>query len=152
MVMGMNFCITPAFGISKGLSDVRFVVKHGVGNGVVSCILTWICGQLNVVTKLCCRQSRGMGGNGRPEHFGAREQACQSLDVDLITLDLTESRLFVLRSAFVKAALKRGILFEICYSSALLSDANRRTFFQNAASRRTFSLCKDPCAAVSAAD
>eukprot|EP00884_Botryococcus_braunii_P015885 jgi/Botrbrau1/2980/Bobra.0026s0043.1 len=66
------------------------------------------------------------------------QQACQSLEVDLITLDLTESRLFILRNALVKAALKRGIFFEICYSGALLSDANRRTFFQNAAS-----LCRE---------
>ncbi len=60
-------------------------------------------------------------------------QACASLDVDLVTLDLTDPRLFRLRPGPIQTALKRGIMFEICYSGALRTDAGRRVFFQNAA-------------------
>lgn len=66
---------------------------------------------------------------------GWKGQACLSLHIDVIALDVTEPSLFILRTALVKAALKRGIFFEICYSKALQSDANRRVFFQNAAGK-----------------
>lgn len=46
--------------------------------------------------------------------------ACSSLDVDVISLDLGRRLPFKLRPAQLKAALARGVAFEIRYSPALL--------------------------------
>ena len=40
-------------------------------------------------------------------------QACTSLNVDIITLDLSKRMPFRLKPAAVQAALKRGIFFEV---------------------------------------
>lgn len=59
-------------------------------------------------------------------------QACTSLHVDLIALDLGRRLPFRLRPASLQAAVKRGLHFELCYASALRDEASRRNFFANA--------------------
>ena len=61
-------------------------------------------------------------------------QACKTLTVDLITLDLSKKLPFALRRAPVLAAIKRGIAFEISYSGLLDGYAKER-FLQAASSR-----------------
>ena len=62
-------------------------------------------------------------------------QACKTLPVDLIVLDLSKRWLpFSMRRALVLAAVKRGVTFELVYSP-LLDDAAKQNFLQNARSR-----------------
>ncbi|KAK9807879.1 hypothetical protein WJX72_011994 [[Myrmecia] bisecta] len=60
-------------------------------------------------------------------------QACTSLDVDIIALDMSRRMPFKFRPATIKAALSRGIHFEICYSTALRDDSARRNLFSHVA-------------------
>eukprot|EP00850_Spirogloea_muscicola_P003140 SM000012S25402 [mRNA] locus=s12:922924:925913:+ [translate_table: standard] len=59
-------------------------------------------------------------------------QACSSLDVDLISLDLSQRLPFRWRPPMIQAALKRGIHFEISYAAALRDLQARRQLFSNA--------------------
>jgi RNase P/RNase MRP subunit p30 len=43
-------------------------------------------------------------------------QACEQLDVDIITLDFTTRKQFMIRFPMVGVAHKRGIVFEIPYA------------------------------------
>ena len=52
----------------------------------------------------------------RPTEEKAFALACNSLDCDLISLDLSQRIPFLLRFKTVSAALKRGVRFEICYA------------------------------------
>lgn len=54
------------------------------------------------------------------------QQACSVLDGDLITVDLTQRLPFRLKPPLVKAALQRGLLFEVCYAGLLRGGAARR--------------------------
>ncbi|KAG2485580.1 hypothetical protein HYH03_015741 [Edaphochlamys debaryana] len=56
-------------------------------------------------------------------------QACSSLDVDVIALELASRSALKLRAPAVKAALKRGIHFEICYAPGLREPTARRNLF-----------------------
>ncbi|XP_027181030.1 uncharacterized protein LOC113779592 [Coffea eugenioides] len=69
----------------------------------------------------------------RPINQNAFEQACQTSEVDIIAIDLSEKLPFRLKQSMVKAAVKRGVYFEISYSS-LIVDAQVR--------RQTISNCK----------
>lgn len=60
-------------------------------------------------------------------------QACASLPIDVITLDLSKRLPFRLKTASVAAALKRGVSFEICYAPALRDAGSRRQLLANAA-------------------
>eukprot|EP00850_Spirogloea_muscicola_P022744 SM000309S11879 [mRNA] locus=s309:32236:35209:- [translate_table: standard] len=59
-------------------------------------------------------------------------QACSSLDVDLISLDLSQRLPFRWRPPMIQAALKRGVHFEISYAAALRDLQARRQLFANA--------------------
>lgn len=59
-------------------------------------------------------------------------QACTSLQVDIITLDLGRRLPFWLRPGPLQAAVKRGVHFEVCYAAALRDEGSRRNFFANA--------------------
>ena len=63
---------------------------------------------------------------------GACAQACTSLQVDLIALNLGRRLPFRLRTGALQAAVKRGVYFELCYAPALRDEASRRNFFTNA--------------------
>jgi len=54
------------------------------------------------------------------------QQACSVLDGDLITMDLTQRMPFRLKPPLVKAALQRGLLFEVCYAGLLRGGGARR--------------------------
>lgn len=58
--------------------------------------------------------------------------ACTTLDVDIISFDLARRLPFRLRVPAVRAALARGISFELCYSPALREPNSRRQLFANA--------------------
>ncbi|KAJ7546548.1 hypothetical protein O6H91_08G044000 [Diphasiastrum complanatum] len=58
-------------------------------------------------------------------------QACNHLEVDLITLNFTEKPSFRLKLPMIKAAIERGIYFEISYGAALMDIKARRELFTN---------------------
>ncbi|GLC36662.1 hypothetical protein PLESTM_000486700 [Pleodorina starrii] len=58
--------------------------------------------------------------------------ACTSLDVDVISLELSQRLTIKLRAVAIKAALRRGIYFEICYAPGLREPTARRNLFCNA--------------------
>ncbi|MEW5315599.1 MAG: hypothetical protein WDW38_007016 [Sanguina aurantia] len=68
----------------------------------------------------------------QPKTERVLQQACNSLDVDIISLELSQRLPFKLRLQTVAAALARGLYFEICYSSALRDPVARRHLFSNA--------------------
>ncbi|GAB2214699.1 hypothetical protein Drorol1_Dr00019061 [Drosera rotundifolia] len=63
----------------------------------------------------------------RPLNETVFEQACQSSEVDLISIDFSDKLRFRLKLPAIKAALARGVFFEICYSP-LLEDAHLRGY------------------------
>ncbi|CAA0835128.1 Polymerase/histidinol phosphatase-like, partial [Striga hermonthica] len=69
----------------------------------------------------------------RPMNQNAFDQACQTAEVDMIAIDFSDKLPFRLKQPMVKAAIKRGVYFEIKYSG-LLSDAQTR--------RQIISNCK----------
>ncbi|KAL0310305.1 UNVERIFIED_CONTAM: protein GAMETOPHYTE defective [Sesamum calycinum] len=69
----------------------------------------------------------------RPMNQSAFDQACQVSEVDMIAIDFSEKLPFRLKQPMVKAALERGVYFEITYSG-LISDAQSR--------RQLISNCK----------
>ncbi|KAL0436513.1 UNVERIFIED_CONTAM: protein GAMETOPHYTE defective [Sesamum radiatum] len=69
----------------------------------------------------------------RPMNQSAFDQACQVSEVDMIAIDFSEKLPFRLKQPMVKAALERGVYFEITYSG-LISDAQLR--------RQLISNCK----------
>lgn len=58
-------------------------------------------------------------------------QACASLEVDIIAIDMSRRLPFRFRPGPVLAAVKRGVHFEICYAAALRGEAARRNLFAN---------------------
>lgn len=71
----------------------------------------------------------------RPTNEESLGQACQSLDCDLVSIDLTQRYPFYFKHKPFNAALQRGVKFEICYASGILiSDggAARRNLISNA--------------------
>jgi len=62
-------------------------------------------------------------------------QACQALECDLISLDLSTRFPFYFKHTMLSSALQRGIKFELCYASGLLNNdggASRRNLISNA--------------------
>ncbi|MCJ1373053.1 hypothetical protein MMC20_004279 [Loxospora ochrophaea] len=72
----------------------------------------------------------------RPVTEKSLQQACQSLDTDLISLDLSTRLPFHFRHKTLSVGLQRGLKFEICYASAILSGGDggmaRRNLISNA--------------------
>jgi len=58
-------------------------------------------------------------------------QACSSLEVDIIALDLSGRLPFKIKSGTVKQALERGCYFEISFGGALRDLGTRRYFISN---------------------
>ncbi|CAH0480276.1 unnamed protein product [Peronospora belbahrii] len=56
---------------------------------------------------------------------------CEQADIDLITFDATNRLPFLIKRPWITAAIKRGIYFEITYTSCLGDTAGRRYFFSN---------------------
>lgn len=71
----------------------------------------------------------------RPTNERALLQACQSLECDLISLDLSTRFPFYFKMKTLSLALQRGIKFEICYAPGVLATdggASRRNLITNA--------------------
>eukprot|EP00891_Asterochloris_glomerata_P008566 jgi/Astpho2/8566/Aster-05600 len=60
-------------------------------------------------------------------------QACTSLDVDIISLDLARKLPFKLAPSALQAAVERGIHFEVLVAPTLRDESGRRFAFANAA-------------------
>eukprot|EP00842_Homolaphlyctis_polyrhiza_P001120 jgi/Hompol1/2008/HPOL_004985-RA len=61
------------------------------------------------------------------------QTACQTLEVDIISLDMSARLAFPIRTATLNAAVQRGVYFEICYSASIRNEAARRQLISNAA-------------------
>ncbi|XP_006362838.1 uncharacterized protein [Solanum tuberosum] len=68
----------------------------------------------------------------RPLNQQAFEQACQVSEVDIIAIDFSDKLPFRLKQSMVKAAIQRGVYFEINYSSLILDAQMRRQTISNA--------------------
>ncbi|KAL9129409.1 MAG: hypothetical protein Q9217_002140 [Psora testacea] len=71
----------------------------------------------------------------RPTTEKALQQACHSLECDVISLDFSIRHHFHFQIKTVKSALDRGIKFEICYGSGVLNadgGSSRRNLISNA--------------------
>lgn len=58
--------------------------------------------------------------------------ACTSLDIDIISLPITSRLPFPLKSGYIKAALNRGVSFELCYAPLIEDSNSRRHSISNA--------------------
>jgi ribonuclease P/MRP protein subunit RPP1 len=69
----------------------------------------------------------------RPVDEKSLQQACSSLDCDIISLDLTQRFSFYFKHKMLSEAIKSGKRIELCYSQGLLGDsAARRNLIANA--------------------
>jgi len=70
----------------------------------------------------------------RPTNEKTLQQACQSLECDIISLDLTERLDFYFKMKTMSQAVERGVKIEICYAPGVLAtDSNaRRNVISNA--------------------
>lgn len=71
----------------------------------------------------------------RPDNEKSLQQACQGLECDLISLDLSIRFPFYFKHTTMAQALQRGVKFEICYGPGILNSdggASRRNLISNA--------------------
>ena len=71
----------------------------------------------------------------RPNNEKSLQQACQDLECDLISLDLSTRFSFYFKHKTMANALQRGVKFEICYGPGILNGdggASRRNLISNA--------------------
>ncbi|KAI7904450.1 RNase P subunit p30-domain-containing protein [Cokeromyces recurvatus] len=66
----------------------------------------------------------------RPTNLDICKHACQTLEVDLISIDLAKSRALP-NFAMAQVAVNRGIFFEICYSQSFRDPSRKSMFFNN---------------------
>lgn len=71
------------------------------------------------------------------------QQACKSLEIDVISLDMTRRLSFHLRFPQTHAAVERGVHFEIVYSTALRSPSERTTMLSTALDLAIFTKGKN---------
>ncbi|XP_070539901.1 ribonuclease P protein subunit p30-like [Ptychodera flava] len=76
----------------------------------------------------------------QPESEKVFQLACTQLEIDIITLNLAERLPFRVKFHPVKAAIERGIHFEINYAPAVRDSTARRNIISNALS--LMSMCK----------
>ncbi|KAL8258706.1 hypothetical protein R6Q59_026659 [Mikania micrantha] len=67
----------------------------------------------------------------RPLKQDSFDQACKNYEVDIIAIDFSENR-FRLKQPVVKAAIERGVYFEITYSGLVMDAQLRRQIISNA--------------------
>ncbi|PON84179.1 RNase P subunit p [Trema orientale] len=68
----------------------------------------------------------------RPLNQSVFDQACEKLEVDIIAIDFSEKLPFRLKLPMVKAAIQRGVYFEITYSNLIADVQARRQMIANA--------------------
>ncbi|KAI9004126.1 RNase P subunit p30-domain-containing protein, partial [Gaertneriomyces semiglobifer] len=59
--------------------------------------------------------------------------ACNNLDIDIISLEMSARLPFFLKHSTINAAIQRGVYFEICYSAAIRDVTARKHLISNAA-------------------
>ncbi|KAJ3055906.1 Ribonuclease P protein subunit p30 [Rhizophlyctis rosea] len=69
----------------------------------------------------------------RPTTERLFQQACQTFDVDIISLDMGSRLPFYMKGPTVNLAISRGIHFEICYAPAIRDQTARKHLITNAA-------------------
>lgn len=69
----------------------------------------------------------------RPTTEKLLQQACTSLECDLISLDFSQRLPCHLKHKLVGSALQRGLCFEICYSAGIMDVQARRNLINNSA-------------------
>ncbi len=67
----------------------------------------------------------------QPENEKMFQVACTSLDIDIITLDMSSRLAFPIRPGYVKVAIERGIVFEVTYGSMIQDSSYRRHSIAN---------------------
>ncbi|KAL3625926.1 hypothetical protein CASFOL_030455 [Castilleja foliolosa] len=67
----------------------------------------------------------------RPMNQNAFDQACHTAEVDMIAIDFSDKLPFRLKQPMVKAAIKRGVYFEITYSGLVADAQTRRQMISN---------------------
>ncbi|XP_071689516.1 protein GAMETOPHYTE DEFECTIVE 1 [Rutidosis leptorrhynchoides] len=67
----------------------------------------------------------------RPLKQESFDQACKNYEVDIIAIDFSETR-FRLKQPLIKAAIERGVYFEITYSGLIMDAQLRRQMISNA--------------------
>ncbi|KAL4587622.1 hypothetical protein LXL04_000494 [Taraxacum kok-saghyz] len=67
----------------------------------------------------------------RPLKQDSFDQSCKNYEVDIIAIDFSENR-FRLKQPLIKAAIERGVYFEITYSGLVLDVQLRRQMITNA--------------------
>jgi ribonuclease P/MRP protein subunit RPP1 len=70
----------------------------------------------------------------QPQSDRAFAFACNSLDIDIISLDLSKRLSYRFRPDLIKTALQRGVYFEILYAPLLREPGSRRQMFANSQS------------------
>ncbi|XP_040992973.1 protein GAMETOPHYTE DEFECTIVE 1 [Juglans microcarpa x Juglans regia] len=68
----------------------------------------------------------------RPLNQVVFDQACEKSEVDIIAIDFSEKLPFRLKLPMVKAAIERGVYFEITYSNLIADVQTRRQMISNA--------------------
>lgn len=68
----------------------------------------------------------------QPETEKMFNVACTSLDIDIISIDMTSRIPFPLKHGFVRQAVAKGIKFELLYSPVIRDGGNRRNVLANA--------------------
>lgn len=63
----------------------------------------------------------------QPRNEKLFQQACQSLEIDVISLNMTERPSFYLKFPTMNAAIERGVHFEITYSPAFRDPSRKKT-------------------------
>lgn len=61
----------------------------------------------------------------QPQNEKMFQVACNSLDIDIISLDMSSRLAYPIRPGYVKVALERGVAFELCYGP-MIQDAGAR--------------------------
>ncbi|KAL7153761.1 hypothetical protein ABFS83_04G189900 [Erythranthe nasuta] len=67
----------------------------------------------------------------KPMNQNAFDQACQTSEVDMIAIDFSEKLPFKLKQSMVKAAIKRGVYFEITYYGLIANAQSRIQMISN---------------------
>jgi len=57
--------------------------------------------------------------------------ACTTLEIDIITLDMTSKLPFPIRPGYIKVAIERGVGFELCYGPMIQDNGVRRHTISN---------------------
>jgi len=68
------------------------------------------------------------------------QQSCSTLDIDIISFEMTEKLPYSLKRSYIGTAIERGIHFEIRYSPAIRDSSLRQNTIANA--RMLVHLCK----------